>query len=77
MLKITTSSSQNGKLTLIMISVIMRNTGLGLGLGSWANNNLELQVKWTLGDVTWEPISSCKDLEALDKSVELWGVKHT
>ena len=23
----------------------------------WTNNNLELQVKWTLGDVTWEPLS--------------------
>ena len=32
----------------------------------WTNNNLELQVKWTLADVTWEPLSSCKDLEALD-----------
>ena len=32
----------------------------------WTNNNLELQVKWMLGDVTWEPLSSCKDLEALD-----------
>ena len=25
----------------------------------WTNNNLELQVKWTLGNITWEPISSC------------------
>ena len=32
----------------------------------WTNNGLELQVKWTVGDVTWEPLSSCKDLEALD-----------
>ena len=23
----------------------------------WTNNNLELQVKWTLGDVTWELLS--------------------
>ena len=37
----------------------------------WTNNNLELQVKWTLGDVTWEPLSSCKDLEALDIYLEL------
>ena len=42
----------------------------------WTNNDLEIQVKWTLGDVTWEPISSCKDLEALDKYLELQGVKH-
>ena len=37
----------------------------------WTNNNLELQVKWTLGDVTWEPLSSCEDLEALDIYLEL------
>ena len=42
----------------------------------WANNNLELQVKWTLRAVTWEPISSCKELEALDYYLELRGVKH-
>ena len=41
----------------------------------WANNDLELQVKWMLGDITWELISSCKDLESLDKSLELQGVK--
>ena len=29
----------------------------------WTNNDLELQVKWMLGDVTWELLSSCKDLE--------------
>ena len=41
----------------------------------WTNNNLELQVKWMLGDVTWEPLSSCKDLEALDVYLELQGAK--
>ena len=40
----------------------------------WTNNNLELQVKWTLRDVTWEPIDSCKKLEALDTYLELRGV---
>ena len=42
----------------------------------WTKNNLELQVKWTLGDVTWEPIDSCKDLEALKAYLELRGVTH-
>ena len=37
----------------------------------WTNNNLKLQVKWTLGDVTWELLSSCKDLEGLDVYLEL------
>ena len=41
----------------------------------WTNNDLELQVKWTLGDVTWELLSSCKDLEALDVCLELRGAK--
>ena len=42
----------------------------------WTNNNLELQVKWMLGDITWEPIDSCKSLEALDAYLELRGVTH-
>ena len=41
----------------------------------WTNNNLELQVKWMLGDVPWEPLSSCKNLEALDVYLELLGAK--
>ena len=36
--------------------------------------SLELQVRWTLGDVTWEPLSQCKDLEALDAYLELHRV---
>ena len=40
----------------------------------WTDNNLELQVKWTLGDITWEPIDSCKKSEALDTYLELRGV---
>ena len=41
----------------------------------WTNNDLELQVKWMVGDVTWELLSSCKDLEALDVYLELQGAK--
>ena len=41
----------------------------------WTNNDLELQVKWTVGDIIWEPLSSCKDLEALDIYLELQGAK--
>ena len=29
--------------------------------------HLEFQVRWTLGDVTWEPLAECKELEALDE----------
>ena len=38
------------------------------------DKNLSLQVRWTLGDVTWEPYNICKDLEALDRYLELQGV---
>ena len=41
----------------------------------WTNNDLEFQVKWIAGDVTWEPLSSCRDLEALDAYLELRGAK--
>ena len=37
----------------------------------WTNNDLEFQVKWMARDVTWEPLSSCKELEALDVYLEL------
>ena len=41
----------------------------------WTNNDLEFQVKWMLGDITWELLSSCKDLEALNVYLELQGAK--
>ena len=40
----------------------------------WTDTNFELQVKWMLGDVTWEPTDSCKKLEALDTYLELRGI---
>ena len=42
----------------------------------WTDNDLELQVKCMARDVTWEPLSSCKDLEALNTYLELRGAKH-
>ena len=43
----------------------------------WSNSKeVELEVRWTLGDTTWEPLASCKDLEALDLYLELRGVAH-
>ena len=38
--------------------------------------NLEFQIHWTLGDMTWEPLTECKELEALDEYLELRGVKR-
>ncbi|KAF8481507.1 hypothetical protein JB92DRAFT_3132712 [Gautieria morchelliformis] len=44
----------------------------------WINlKDLEFQVRWTLGEVTWEPMSSCKDLKALDTYLELRGMAKT
>ena len=37
----------------------------------WTNNDLEFQVKWLVGDITCKPLSSCKELEALDNYLEL------
>src|SRR6266481_6082752 len=37
-------------------------------------NTLEFQICWTLGDVMWEPLAECKELEALDEYPELHGV---
>ena len=43
----------------------------------WPNlKELKLEVRWMLGDTTWEPLAACKDLEALDLYLELWGVAH-
>ena len=42
----------------------------------WVDSmGLELQVHWTLGNMTWEPLASCKELAALDEYLELCGVK--
>ena len=37
---------------------------------------LEHQVHWTLGNMTWEPLASCKELAALDKYLELCRVSQ-
>ncbi|KAK0211843.1 hypothetical protein IW262DRAFT_1250846, partial [Armillaria fumosa] len=40
----------------------------------WSNRKLELQIRWSLGDTMWEPLSNCKDLAALDRYLEVMGV---
>jgi hypothetical protein len=40
-----------------------------------AKGGLELRVQWILGDITWEPLRNCKELEALDRYLELHGAK--
>ena len=34
------------------------------------------QVKWNMGDTTWEPHKACNDLQALDNYLDLLGVKQ-
>ncbi len=33
-------------------------------------------MRWSQGDTTWEPHSNCNKLQALDKYLELMGVKY-
>ncbi|KAF8238264.1 hypothetical protein L208DRAFT_1497903, partial [Tricholoma matsutake] len=39
-------------------------------------NNLEFEVQWSLGNTTWEPMSSCKELATLDQYLEIQGVQR-
>lgn len=41
----------------------------------WSGKKLHFQVKWSLGDSTWEPLSNCEQLQALDEYLVLHGVK--
>ena len=38
--------------------------------------DLEFEVRWSLGDTTWEPYANCKELVALDWYLELKGAKR-
>jgi hypothetical protein len=40
----------------------------------WSNKRVEFEVRWNLGDTTWEPYTHVKDLEALDEYLALQGV---
>ena len=43
----------------------------------WSNSKeLELEVRWTLGNTPWEPLAACRDLEALDPYLEHQGMAH-
>jgi len=38
------------------------------------SKQVEFQVRWSLGDTTWEPQATCNKLAALDRYLELHGV---
>jgi len=42
----------------------------------WMGRGIEFNILWSLGDSTWEPLSACKDLAALDEYLQLHGVKE-
>ncbi|KIJ55890.1 hypothetical protein M422DRAFT_239052 [Sphaerobolus stellatus SS14] len=43
----------------------------------WTNNGkIDFQVKWTLGNVTWEPLHECNKLEALERYLEIHGIDN-
>jgi hypothetical protein len=41
----------------------------------WKGKNLECEVRWNLGDTTWEPYAHVKELLTLNEYLELQGVK--
>ena len=40
----------------------------------WEGKRIEFEVRWNLGDTTWEPYVHVKELQALDRYLELRGV---
>lgn len=42
----------------------------------WNKSKLEFEVKWSLGETTWEPLAGCNDLAALDRYLEIMGVRY-
>jgi hypothetical protein len=46
----------------------------GILAHKWDKDQLSFHVQWNLGDTTWEPYTTCKDLQALDDYLRLLGV---
>ncbi|KAF8237684.1 hypothetical protein L208DRAFT_1510779, partial [Tricholoma matsutake] len=42
----------------------------------WKGCALELEVKWSVGESTWEPLAMCNELAALDAYLALVGAKE-
>ncbi|KIJ35472.1 hypothetical protein M422DRAFT_180707, partial [Sphaerobolus stellatus SS14] len=43
----------------------------------WTNNRkINFQVKWMLGDITWEPLHECNKLEALKRYIKFHGINN-
>ena len=42
----------------------------------WKGKKIEFEVRWSLGDSTWEPSQHCEELAALKHYLELQGAEH-
>ena len=42
----------------------------------WLGCNMEFEVKWSLEDTTWESLSNCNELAALDNYLALMGASN-
>jgi len=42
----------------------------------WKGKKIEYEVRWSLGDTTWETHANCDQLAALDRYLELQGVSN-
>jgi len=42
----------------------------------WTGRKIEFLVKWNLGDSTWEPLTNCNELEALNNYLTLNNIKN-
>ena len=42
----------------------------------WDGRRIFFHIKWDLGDITVEPYHTCKKLQALDRYLELYGIKE-
>ena len=40
----------------------------------WVGKGIEFNILWSLGDATWEPLSACEELAALDEYLQLHRV---
>ncbi|KIJ36521.1 hypothetical protein M422DRAFT_261080 [Sphaerobolus stellatus SS14] len=53
------------------------NTLYELGASDEQEWKIDFQVKWTIGDITWELLHACNKLEALERYLEIHGINNT
>ncbi|KIJ31153.1 hypothetical protein M422DRAFT_267229 [Sphaerobolus stellatus SS14] len=48
-----------------------------LGASDEQEWKIDFQLKWMLGDVTWEPLHECNKLEALKRYLKIHDINNT